>query len=127
MRSAAAIILALVAGIAIGAWGIPSLRAQTGAPGGAYVIMETHVTDPPGFIQYVRQLPAALAAYHGRILARALPDTREGTPPDGDVTLIEFSTAQAANQWFNSPEQARVEALRQHAATSRVYVLNGVH
>ena len=127
MRSAAAIILALVAGIAIGAWGIPALKAQTGAPGGAYVIMETHVTDPPGFIQYVRQLPAALAAYHGRILARALPDTREGTPPDGDVTIIAFPSAQAANQWFNSPEQARVEALRQHAATSRVYVLNGVH
>lgn len=127
MKQIAKLVVVLLTGVVIGAWGVPALRAQPGAPGGAYVIMETHVTDPPGFIQYVRQLPAALAAYHGRILARALPDTREGTPPDGDVTLIEFSTAQAANQWFNSPEQARVEALRQHAATSRVYVLNGVH
>ena len=127
MKNALTLALTLVAGILVGVWGVPALKAQTGAQGGAYVIMETHVTDPPGFIQYVRQLPAALAAYHGSILARALPDPREGTPPDGDVTLIGFPTAQAANQWFNSPEQARVDALRQHAATSRVYVLNGVH
>ncbi len=126
MKNAATLALTLVAGIAIGVWGVPALKAQTGGQG-AYVIMETHVTDPPAFIQYVRQEPAALAAYHGRILARALPDAREGTPPDGDVTLIGFASAEAANQWFNSPEQARLAALRQHAATSRVYVLNGVH
>jgi uncharacterized protein (DUF1330 family) len=126
MRSLAAIILALVAGIAIGAWGIPSLRAQPGAQG-AYVVMETHVTDPAGFTEYVRHEPAALGAYHGSILARALPDPREGTPPDGVVTLIGFASAQAANQWLNSPEQARLAALRQKAATSRVYIISGTH
>jgi uncharacterized protein (DUF1330 family) len=126
MRNLAAIIVALVAGIAIGAWGIPSLRAQPGAQG-AYVVMETHVTDPAGFTEYVRHEPAALGAYHGGILARALPDVREGTPPDGVVTLIGFPSAQAANQWFNSPEQASLAALRQKAATSRIYIVSGTH
>jgi uncharacterized protein (DUF1330 family) len=130
MKNTATLALALIAGILIGVWGVPALKAQTGAQTGgqgAYVIIETHVTDPPAFIQYVRQEPAALAAYHGRILARALPDAREGTPPDGDVAIIGFPSAQAANQWFNSPEQAKLAALRQQAATSRVYVLNGIH
>ena len=116
----------LIAGIAIGAWGIPSLRAQPGAQG-AFVVMETHVTDPAGFTEYVRHEPAALGAYHGSILTRALPEAREGTPPDGVVTLIGFPSAQAANQWFNSPEQASLAALRQKAATSRVYILSGIH
>jgi uncharacterized protein (DUF1330 family) len=126
MKQTAALLLALVAGIAIGAWGIPSLRAQTGAQG-AYVVQETHVTDPAGFTEYVRQLPGPLAAYHGRILARALPDVREGAPAAGVVTLIGFPTAEAANRWFNSPEEAHLRELRQRAATSRVYVLNGIH
>jgi uncharacterized protein (DUF1330 family) len=126
MKQTTALLLALVAGIAIGIWGIPSLRAQTGEQG-AYVVLETHVTDPAGFTEYVRREPAALAAYHGRILARALPDVREGAAPEGVVTLIGFPTAQAANQWFNSPEQAQLAALRQRAATSRLYVLNGIH
>lgn len=126
MKHRAQLIAALLAGIVIGAWGIPSLRAQPGARG-AYVVMETHVTDPAGFTEYVRHEPAALGAYHGSILARALPDPREGAPPDGVVTLIGFASAQAANQWFNSPEQASLAALRQKAATSRVYILSGTH
>lgn len=126
MKQTTSLLLALVAGIAIGAWGIPSLRAQS--PGqGAYVVAETHVTDPAGFTEYVRREGATLAAYHGRILARALPDVREGAPPDGIVTLIGFGNAQEANQWFNSPEYGRIVALRQKAATSRIYVLNGIH
>lgn len=126
MKHRVQLIAALLAGIAIGAWGIPSLRAQPGAQN-AYVVMETHVTDPAGFTEYVRHEPAALGAYHGSILARALPDVREGMPPDGVVTLIGFPTAQAANQWFNSPEQASLAALRQKAATSRIYILSGTH
>lgn len=126
MKQIAALLLALSAGVVIGAWGIPSLRAQS--PGqGTYVVAETHVTDPAGFTEYVRREAATLAAYHGRILARALPDVREGSPPDGIVTLIGFGSAQEANQWFNSPEYGRIVALRQKAATSRVYVLNGIH
>src|SRR5665213_2557229 len=77
MRDAAKVALALVAGIGIGAWGIPALRAQTG-PHPAYVVTETKVTDPAGFTEYMRGEPATLAPYHGRALARALPDTREG-------------------------------------------------
>jgi uncharacterized protein (DUF1330 family) len=126
MRHLLAPALALGAGIAIGAWGVPALRAQTAAQG-AYVVAETHVTDPAGFMQYLQREPAILAAYHGRILARALPDMREGGPPDGVVTLIAFANPQDANQWYNSPEYASLAALRQKAATSRVYLISGIH
>lgn len=130
MKNAATLALTLVAGILIGAGGVPALKAQTGAQTGgqgAYVVAETHVTDPAGFMQYLQREPGTLSAYHGRILARALPDVREGAPPDGVVTLIGFASAQEANQWFNSPEQAHLAALRQHAATSRVYIVSGIH
>ncbi|HZK89134.1 MAG TPA: DUF1330 domain-containing protein [Stellaceae bacterium] len=125
MRDAAKVALALVAGIGIGAWGIPALRAQTG-PHPAYVVTETKVTDPAGFTEYMRGEPATLAPYHGRALARALPDTREGAPPEGMVSILGFDSLQDANRWYNSPEYSKLTELRRKSAASRIYLLDGV-
>ncbi len=126
MKQTVALLLALVAGIGIGVWGVPALKAQTGGQG-AYVVAETHVIDPAAFMQFLEREPATLAPYHGRVVARALPDVREGAPADGVVTLIAFASPQDANQWYNSPEYAGLAALRQKAATSRVYIISGIH
>jgi uncharacterized protein (DUF1330 family) len=119
------LVLTLVAGVAIGAWGIPLLNAQPAAHP-AYVIAETHIADPAGFIELQRREAAILAPYHGRILARALPDIREGAPADGLVTILAFASLQDANHWYNSPDYASLSPLRQRAATSRLYFLDGV-
>lgn len=126
MKSAGTLVFTLAAGVLIGAWAVPALRAQTGGQG-AYVVAETHVTDPAAFMQFLQREQATLAPYHGRVLARALPDVREGASADGVVTLIAFASAQEANQWYNSPEYAGLAALRQKAATSRVYIVSGIH
>jgi len=120
------LVFTLAAGIAIGAWGIPTSRAQP-AGHGAYVVAEMHITDPAGFMEYVRREAATLAPYHGRTLARALPDVREGAPPDGMVSILGFDSARDANHWFNSPEYSNLAPLRQRSATSRVYILDGIH
>ena len=126
MKNAATLALTLFAGMAIGAWGVPALKAQSGGQG-AYVVAETHVTDPAAFMQFLQREPATLAPYHGRIVARALPDVHEGPPADGVVTVIAFASPQDANQWYNSPEYSGLAALRQKAATSRVYIVSGIH
>jgi uncharacterized protein (DUF1330 family) len=127
MKQIAALSLTLLSGLAVGAWGVPALWAQPAGQGGAYVVVETHITDPAGFMEYVRREGATLAPYHGRVVARALPDVREGEAPDGVVALIAFDGAQDANHWYNSPDYQRLAAQRQKSATSRVYVLSGVH
>jgi uncharacterized protein (DUF1330 family) len=126
MKQNLALVLALIAGIVIGAWGVPALRAQP-ASQSAYVVAEMHITNPAGFMEYVRREPATLAPYHGRTLARALPDVREGAPPDGMVSLIGFASAQDANAWMNSPEYRNLSALQEKSATGRVYILAGIH
>ena len=126
MKQAAVLLVGLVAGIAIGVWGVPALQAQP-APRGAYVVAEMRVTEPAGFMEYERREAATLASYHGRVLTRALPDVREGAPADGVVAILGFDSAQDANRWYNSPDYARLIPLRQKSAASRVYVLEGVH
>ena len=93
MRQHVKRLFALLVGVAIGAVAVPGLRAQPqpAAPT-AYVVAETHVTNPAGFTEYMRREAATLALYHGRVVARGLPDVREGTPADGAVTIYAFDT-----------------------------------
>jgi uncharacterized protein (DUF1330 family) len=119
------LVAVLVLGIVIGAWGIPALKAQT-AKHSAYIVAEVHVTDPSGFSEYVKQLPATLAPYHVKTLARGLPDAREGTPPDGSVVILAFDSLQDANHWYMSPDYQAIIPLRQKSATTRAYILDGL-
>jgi uncharacterized protein (DUF1330 family) len=125
VKQTAKLVLPLVAGIVIGAWGVPILRAQTVAHP-AYVVAEVHVTDPAGFMNYAKQVPASLTPFHGKTLARTLPDVREGAPPEGDMVIIAFDSLQDANHWYQSPEYSKLIPLRQQSATTRVLIVDGM-
>jgi uncharacterized protein (DUF1330 family) len=125
MTQTVKLLFALLLGIAIGAWAIPTLKAQ---PQGSqtYIVAATRVVEPLGFTDYIRGEPATLGQYHGQVLARALPDVREGVAPDGFVTIYGFANPEDANRWYTSPELAKIISLRQHAAKSQVYFLTGI-
>ena len=125
MRGLAKSVVTLLVGVAIGAVGVPALKAQTGATA-TYIVAEMHVTDPAGFTEYMRREPATLAQFHGHVLARALPDVREGAPADGTVTIYAFATPEDASHWYYSLDYSKLLLLRQKSAKSRVYFLPGV-
>jgi len=125
MTSRVKLIATLALGVIIGAWGIPILKAQSTAHP-AYLVAEVHVTDPAGFQDYLKALPATTAPFHVKTLARGLPDVREGAAPDGQVVILAFDSLQEANHWYESPEYQKIIPLRQKSATSRVYFVDGV-
>ena len=125
MKHAASLALTFTAGVGAGLFAIAPLQAQN-PPKSAFVIAETHVTNPYGFSDYVRQEPASLTTYRGRIVARALPDSREGAATDGTVTIYAFDRLQDADRWYNSPEYSKLKLLRQQSAETRLYVVSGV-
>ena len=128
MRDMAKIVIALCLGLLIGAVAVSGLRAQTQIPAGqtTFVVADMHVTDPAGFTDYMRGEPATLAAFKGRVVARGLPDVREGAPPEGVVTIYAFADPEDANHWYYSADYAKLLSLRQRAAKSRVFFLTGV-
>ncbi len=128
MRGLAKSVVTLLVGIAIGAVAVPALKAQTAASG-TYIVAEMHVTDPAGFMEYQRREAAqTLASYHGQVLvARALPDVREGAPADGTVTIYGFATPEDASHWYYALDYSKLLLLRQKSATARVYILDGIH
>jgi uncharacterized protein (DUF1330 family) len=121
----AKVLVAFLAGIAFGGGAIPALVAQT-AKHPAYVVAEVHINDPAGFTNYVKQVPATLAAYHGKTLVRGLPDPREGAAPAGQVVILAFDSLQDANHWYGSLEYSKLIPLRQAAASTRLYIVDGV-
>jgi len=125
MGGKAKIVAGLVVGMIIGAVAVPGLRAQTAGPA-TYIVAEMHATDPAAFIEYMRLEPGSLAPFHGRVVARGLPDVREGAAPDGVVTIYAFGNPEDANRWYNSPDYAKLMAMRQKSAKSKVYFLTGI-
>jgi uncharacterized protein (DUF1330 family) len=93
----------------------------------AYVIVETDVTDPEQYEQYMAASPAAIAAGGGRFLVRGGQlVTLEGDWHPPRLVLLEFPDLQAAQQWYESEFYQEVKKLRAGAAGFRAVAVQGV-
>jgi uncharacterized protein (DUF1330 family) len=110
----------------VGVIGGAFLHAQTTtAP--AYIIAELQVTDPDTFKQYAAALPATLAPYKVRTLARAAPVSLDGpTPPAGVVAVFAFNSMDDIKAFWNSPAYQAIIPLRDKSSKSRIYAVQGL-
>ena len=93
----------------------------------AYVLANVEVTDAAGFAPYREAVPATIAKYGGRYLARGGTALRiEGTPVPKRVVLLEFPDLAAARAWLDSPEYKPLAELRQRTANTDIWVIEGL-
>ena len=78
--------------LALGGVGGALLHAQTAATP-AYLIAHVQVTDADGWKQYITALPATLAPYHVKTLARAPAVAMDSSTPPGGSTVIRVAPA----------------------------------
>ena len=92
----------------------------------AYVIVEVDVTDPAGYEDYKKMVPASLAAYGGKFAVRGgACETLEGTWQPKRMVVLEFSSVARAKEWWASEEYRAAKALRQRTANSKMIVVDG--
>ena len=92
----------------------------------AYVIAEVNITNPEGYKEYTAVVPGTIAKYGGRFLVRGgKAEALEGDWPECRRVVIEFPTAQAARDWFNSPEYEKPKAMRKANSTGRLLLVEG--
>jgi uncharacterized protein (DUF1330 family) len=119
-------IVCAVAAMMLAATGFTLLRAATVAPKG-YVVAEITVTDPQAYKQYAAAVPAIAAKFSGKYLVRAGQTVAvEGDPPSGRIVVIEFESLAAARSFEDSAEYRAIAPLRQKAARSRVFLVEGI-
>src|SRR5262249_42184407 len=93
----------------------------------AYLIADIDITDPALFEEYKREVPATEARYGGRYLGRGgLTKVLEGDWQPHRLVILEFPDMNSLVAWYESPEYARLKAIRQRCATSTIVALEGV-
>lgn len=93
----------------------------------AYVIAELEVTDPAAFEEYRKGVPATIAAYGGRYIARGgALDALEGGWNPKRMVVLEFPSMDRARAWYSSDEYRPLMQLRQRAAKTRAILLEGL-
>jgi len=105
----------LLAGFALGAGVIQGLHAQA-AKAPAYAIAEVEVTDPPLYQAYLAKAIDSLKPYNARIIVRAKPDMKEGTPVQGNVVITSFDSLADAEKWYGTPPYKDLVAERQKSS-----------
>ncbi len=92
-----------------------------------YLIAELEVTNPAGFEEYRRLVPAVLAAYGARYVVRGGDATQlEGTGgPAGRMVVVEFDSVERLHEFYNSPEYQAILPHRLNNSKGRVICVAG--
>ena len=93
----------------------------------AYIFASVEITDPAAYEEYRRRVPAIIAAYGGRYLARGGAVERlEGNAPVNRLVIVEFTDMVRLKAFYNSAEYQPLLAIRQRAARSNLLAIEGV-
>jgi uncharacterized protein (DUF1330 family) len=93
----------------------------------AYVIADIEVLDPVGFEQYRQGVPATIAAFGGRYLARG-GQTRvlEGNWSPRRCVILEFPSLAQAEAWWVSPAYQPLREIRERSSRGNLVLTEGL-
>jgi len=123
MRSRLALILAMLAGFALGAVAVQSVHAQRSGPGAYAIIDITEVDAPQSLNEVLPKLAPSVAAFGGKFVTRTENILGlDGVPPLR-FFIIAFDNMEKAQSWNNSPAQTAINVVRIQATNSRSFVV----
>jgi uncharacterized protein (DUF1330 family) len=91
----------------------------------AYVVAEVEIIDPEGYKAYQTLTPASVAQHGGRFIVRGgRTEALEGAPTKR-IVIAEFADMETARRWYRSAEYSAARAIREKAATTRLFIVEG--
>jgi uncharacterized protein (DUF1330 family) len=125
MKTAWATASALLAGIAIGAFGVHTVDAQKRPP--AYVVADNEVNDQDNYMKVVAPVAEKTTAEAGgRFLARGKAVSLSGEPPRGRLVIVQFENMDQLQKWWNNPEWQAAHKKGEQYAKFRDMAIEGV-
>jgi uncharacterized protein (DUF1330 family) len=127
MKTNRKLALAMLAGILIGVAGARAIHAQQVNTPPAYVIAEVEVTDLAAIQKYGAKVPETLAPFNHHYVVRSNKiQSLEGEPPKGGIVVIAFDSVEKAREWYDSPAYAAIRPIRESAAKTRMFIVEGL-
>jgi len=125
MKTKQRLALAVLVGCLIGMAGGVIRAPQSENPPG-YVVAEVTVTDLATMQKYGERVPETLATFNHHYVVRSSKiQSLEGEPPKG-LVVIAFDSVEKAREWYDSPAYQKIKPIRQSAANSRIFIVEGV-
>lgn len=91
-----------------------------------YIVADVTIHDPDTYDRYKSLAPSSIAKYGGKYTVRgAKVTTLEGSWSPARFVMLEFATAEMAQQWWSSPEYAPAKALRHSSARTEMLLVEG--
>lgn len=92
----------------------------------AYLVAFVTVEDAARYREYTAHTPRVIAAHGGRFIVRnGARETVEGAEEPRRLVIIEFPSMDAARGFIQSPDYARVKALREGAGQMDSLLIEG--
>ncbi len=93
----------------------------------AYVIAHIEIHDPERYVKYTKLVPATVAQYGGRFIARVgRAEVLEGDEPlPPRLVIIQFDSMERAREWWASEEYRAAKELRQATSTGTLFLIEG--
>ncbi len=132
MRTHHKLALAALAGVAVGATAIQTIRAEQAKAPPAYIIAEVEkdpakVADPVAARHYAEEAPKSIVPFTGRYVIRGgAVETLEGDAPKGYIVVIGFDSVEQARAWYDSPAYSAIKPIRQNSMKSRLLLVEGI-
>lgn len=93
----------------------------------AYLVVNIDVQDPERYALYRAMVPATLAVFGGRYLARGgHTEVLEGGWRPARLVIVEFPSVERAREWLESPEYAEARAIRRATTHTDMVVIEGI-
>jgi uncharacterized protein (DUF1330 family) len=93
----------------------------------AYVIAQIDIHDTKAYDRYREQVPATIAQYGGRYLARGgATKTLTGNWDAPRLVILEFPSLEQAQAWWDSPEYTPLRKIRENASHGKIVLVEGL-
>jgi uncharacterized protein (DUF1330 family) len=92
----------------------------------AYALVNVEITDPAGFAEYRKLVPASIARFGGRFLTRGgATEVLEGGWVPKRLVILEFPDLATIKAWYQSAEYQQLLQIRERTATSDFVIIDG--
>ncbi len=131
MKTQYTVALSMLAGVAVGAFAIQGLNAQTKSP--VFLVTEIDVTNPEGYgKEFAPKAQASIKAAGGRLIAiggaggagAKAVTAIAGTAPKRAV-IQQWDSMEAIMAWYNGAEYQAALKIGEKYATFRRYAIEG--
>jgi uncharacterized protein (DUF1330 family) len=124
------LLIAILAGLLVGAAGKSAMHSQQVKTLPVYVISEAEtITDANAIRNYGTKVQETLAPFNGHyhfVVAGGKVESLDGDAPPKGIVVIAFDSSEQAQAWYASPGYEAIRPIRLAAVKGRMFIVGGV-